>query len=1679
MATDDSGVWTYLAGTDGGVKITGAVKGAYLGEGINNYTLTLPTHIRSSTLVDTETFTFTVTSIADNAFAGYTHIHKVSLPTSITTIGSKAFYECTSLSIINLSNVTTINSAAFQQCTNLKNIYLTSIKNLNSSCFRKCTSLINITFSNEISKIGEYAFSNCTAIDVLTIPDSVTTIDESCFEGCSKLTSLSLGEGVTSIGKKAFNNCGLTSVFIPPQLSIDGIGDGAFLKESETFNVTMPNNYLNFDSGNTNLEMFKAKFQDNSWSSYYIFDTLVGEDILTQNRVTEIANEHNITTTQLNAAFPVKEKDVPGIVAYIGKNVKKIDTEAFSGLYYLTTIYIGKTVETIGSNAFISLPNLENFYISDDLNSVFHSSLTQIESAAFQDCTSLSMLIIPTSVVTIGLNAFQGCIMLSDIISYSGSKLETIQAYAFHKCSNVNIVRLPNSLITIGDHVFDGCITITNIIFPNTVKSIGSYAFLNCYMLQNITISEKIETIGENAFQHCKNLTMVKNIPYKFKENLKSIFNQIDEKESPDYTTARNNWLYAKGQSELSQSLTKSATAILAKKNMGRNTIINQIWGYFTSSGPKIYNKDGTLAWYGASAQMWMGISREVWIGYSGWNNDNGKTMMLQNLSAKVWAENWRINEAPKQTSLTEQETEAYSIFTAQTTQVSDLIPAAYIYNVIISSDTESTLTKEMVEAILGTAEEDILFSVTIDNSEDNKIDTIGEEAFGPYGNNITAITFSDKIKEIGRGAFWDCIYLSGKITLPESMITIGKSAFHGCNAITSVYIPKSVTEIGEYAFNDTGLTNVLLFSNTVKVGEYAFTECKNLANVILSPPSSTSESSMIYKNWDNYENKIFNRTNIFSQNNGYPPDSIHFSYRVYFTPDSNNTITHEMVKEQNPAWDSVPFSAYIDDVAGSHDRITIAKGAFEGSSMTNLFIQGTTLKRIEESAFKNCSKLVFVSLSDSVESIGEEAFTQCKSLITITIPSRLHTQCVPLIFSQQDVVGTTPDTSKFIFDFFCILSPSSNGILTSYDVNTQIGTSSGFTQGVSISFDSTVTIIENDAFNGNENIISLLIPPNVTSIGKYSFANCPNLTSVTYAPNSSLIFIDDYAFHNCVNLSSVQLPLSLETLGIGAFISCNNLWSVTLPYLFDCNALTETTNYFETTKMTGESWSDSDPTTATGTFFTFYFEHSNGLLNVFSYKKLEYITSQLDKYEAAEKAKEKKNAVWNKIGFIAAAVAMTLLLTIGVGFAVDAALATAPEALMADEGAIAATSAVDESAAESEADTAVQYEREGLTPDSAERKAAQEEDEKAQAFNNPGRQLARQRKLNAFRARKIKNLMVKGVVTAVISQLLPFKKIYNGDSPFQFSPTQLNLYGASTNTYIYHESGSWVINVIMNTNRNDIHMTDLKDNIDTEIVPYLTDRYSSQSNNSTEALVVHSKAYEYTIKITVDTEYNNITHDNKLEIENIIRTVLGPYENQYFLDDIIPSDICFSKNTPIVTDQGIVNIENINTSIHSIRHHPIHHITKSISMLKHLVCFEKDSMGKNYPSKRTIVSQEHNIYHGGKLVRASDLLDKYSDVHLVPYHGEILYNILMKNHDKVIVNNMICETLHPDNVVAKIYNNANEHERSKIFVLLKDHIKNKDYEKYMKYLNKIAKTVPNTIISQTRKPSKLMRFYK
>jgi FtsP/CotA-like multicopper oxidase with cupredoxin domain len=135
-----------------------------------------------------------------------------------------------------------------------------------------------------------------------------------------------------------------------------------------------------------------------------------------------------------------------------------------------------------------------------------------------------------------------------------------------------------------------------------------------------------------------------------------------------------------------------------------------------------------------------------------------------------------------------------------------------------------------------------------------------------------------------------------------------------------------------------------------------------------------------------------------------------------------------------------------------------------------------------------------------------------------------------------------------------------------------------------------------------------------------------------------------------------------------------------------------------------------------------------------------------------------------------------------------------------------------------------------------------------------------------------------------------------------------------------------------------------------------------------------------------------------------------------------IVSDICFPAGTPVQTDQGILPIETILPSIHTIDSKKIIHITKSISLSNYLVCFGKNSLGNNIPSKKTILSKTHTLFYKNKMRKADWFIGKLNDVIKIEYHGTPLYNVLMENHDVMIVNNIVCETLHPENPVAKLY---------------------------------------------------------
>lgn len=130
-------------------------------------------------------------------------------------------------------------------------------------------------------------------------------------------------------------------------------------------------------------------------------------------------------------------------------------------------------------------------------------------------------------------------------------------------------------------------------------------------------------------------------------------------------------------------------------------------------------------------------------------------------------------------------------------------------------------------------------------------------------------------------------------------------------------------------------------------------------------------------------------------------------------------------------------------------------------------------------------------------------------------------------------------------------------------------------------------------------------------------------------------------------------------------------------------------------------------------------------------------------------------------------------------------------------------------------------------------------------------------------------------------------------------------------------------------------------------------------------------------------------------------------------------TDICFPAGTPILTDQGTFPIETLTTQ--TLNQNSIVRITKTLGTEEQLVCFEKDALGKDQPSQLTVMTMNHRVEKDGKMVKAKECLNG-TTVHAEWYMGEYLYNVLLETHSVMNVNGLICETLDPENDVAKFY---------------------------------------------------------
>ena len=185
---------------------------------------------------DTDTHALTITGSGDMYWSGERpwaqvagEITSVSLPDGLTSIGSSAFYDCSSLTSITIPNsVTSIGDDAFYDCSSLTSVTIgNSVTSIGSSAFHSCSSLISITIPNSVTSMGIYAFRYCNSLTFVTLGNGLTSIGYCAFCGCYSLTSITIPNSVTSIENGAFQDCSsLSSVTIPN--SVESIGYEAF-----------------------------------------------------------------------------------------------------------------------------------------------------------------------------------------------------------------------------------------------------------------------------------------------------------------------------------------------------------------------------------------------------------------------------------------------------------------------------------------------------------------------------------------------------------------------------------------------------------------------------------------------------------------------------------------------------------------------------------------------------------------------------------------------------------------------------------------------------------------------------------------------------------------------------------------------------------------------------------------------------------------------------------------------------------------------------------------------------------------------------------------------------------------------------------------------------------------------------------------------------------------------------------------------------------------------------------------------------------------------------------------------------------------------------------------------------------------------------------------------------------
>ncbi|MBQ5656102.1 MAG: leucine-rich repeat domain-containing protein, partial [Bacteroidaceae bacterium] len=376
-----------------------------------------------------------------------------------------------------------------------------------------------------------------------------------------------------------------------------------------------------------------------------------------------------------------------------------------------------------------------------------------------------------------------------------------------------------------------------------------------------------------------------------------------------------------------------------------------------------------------------------------------------------------------------------------------------------------------------------------------------------------------DTVETIGKSAFDQCISLV-HVVIPDKVTTIGPKAFQRCNALKSVTIGKGVTQIGDNAFKncETLKTLTWLAEGDVALGVDVFSGTTNTANVDLLMTYHHADEITDLVNWNGYTFKTIrvlcadgtlNHTTDYTGNNdlshhiacstcGYVGDEVHAYGENGTCGICSYTCTHTTF---------AGGTCICGKITGGYCG---AEG--DGKNLTWTLVDGV-LTISGEGAMKECSKSAELPwAADRAE-----------------------------IHSVEIGNGVTT-IAKYAFAYFALLTEVQ---IPDSVVSISTGAFGECRKLEKINIPAKVTVIPEKAFFNCESLKSITLEGNITTIETKAFQYCDKLTEILLP--SSVETIGEYVFFHCWRLSEIVIPDSVTSIGVGAFMECGTLKNVTI----------------------------------------------------------------------------------------------------------------------------------------------------------------------------------------------------------------------------------------------------------------------------------------------------------------------------------------------------------------------------------------------------------------------------------------------------------------------------------------------------------------------------------------------------